>query len=241
MHVLTFFVAVAAVAAASTDPTPMVSLTSQSPIDLPRYLPHVHNQATWSLVVHADKGIVVHDTHTVKVLWAAGGPTTNASLTLNNHTYHSVHFHYHRPSEHTIAGKRYPLEVHFVHADKDNNLAVVGVLFDLDPQNKPNKFLCQWTKCRLAKVLHKPGDNYTVSKIDPSSFLNADRGSVYRYSGSLTTPPYAEGVEWSVLSTVQTLSKKQLAAFVKVIEEPNSRATQPLNGRRVKAIRRKCD
>jgi len=45
-------------------------------------------------------------------------------------------FHFHHPSEHTIDGKAYPLEMHFVHAAPDGDLAVVGVLFE-EGRRKP--------------------------------------------------------------------------------------------------------
>ena len=34
------------------------------------------------------------------------------------------------PSEHTIDGKGFAAELHLVHADSSENLAVVGVLFE---------------------------------------------------------------------------------------------------------------
>ena len=35
----------------------------------------------------------------------------------------------------------------------------------------------------------------------------------YRYMGSLTTPPCAEAVEWSVLDKTQYITQRQLKAF----------------------------
>ena len=42
--------------------------------------------------------------------------------------YRLVQFHFHRPSEHTINGASFPMEVHFVHQNAAGALAVVGVL-----------------------------------------------------------------------------------------------------------------
>jgi carbonic anhydrase len=36
---------------------------------------------------------------------------------------------FHSPSEHSINGQRAELEAHFVHKDRANNIAVLGVLF----------------------------------------------------------------------------------------------------------------
>ncbi|KAF0719488.1 hypothetical protein As57867_000987, partial [Aphanomyces stellatus] len=98
-------------------------LKSQSPIDLSSSVKPIVNAGNFSVAVSADKGVVLHDDHTIKTTWAAG---PNSHLTLNGRTYNSIQFHPHVPSEHTIDGKKYPFEVHFVHADKDKNLAVVG-------------------------------------------------------------------------------------------------------------------
>ncbi|GBM35061.1 Carbonic anhydrase 2 [Araneus ventricosus] len=51
------------------------------------------------------------------------------------YTFQQLHFHwgsrYDQGSEHTLDGRRYALEAHFVHTNKDNAIAVVGVFFQL--------------------------------------------------------------------------------------------------------------
>ena len=56
--------------------------------------------------------------------------------------------------------------------------------------------------------------------------------SYYNYSGSLTTPPCSEGVNWMVLKNPVEVSAKQVAAFMSVIHR-NVRPVQPLNGREI--------
>ena len=51
-----------------------------------------------------------------------------------------------------------------------------------------------------------------------------------RYSGSLTTAPYTEGVQWFVVGT-QTVSAEGIARFREVFPAGDSRETQPLAGR----------
>lgn len=54
-------------------------------------------------------------------------------------TYTPLQFHFHAPSEHTVEGKYYDLEVHFVHKNQgatDTGIAesygaVIGVFFDV--------------------------------------------------------------------------------------------------------------
>jgi carbonic anhydrase len=48
-------------------------------------------------------------------------------------------FHFHAPSEHLIQGTSYPMEAHFVHADKDGNLAVIAVMFKEGSENSEGR------------------------------------------------------------------------------------------------------
>lgn len=55
--------------------------------------------------------------------------SAEARWVLDGVAYDLVQFHYHSPSEHTLNGVRYPLEVHFVHrAPSTGALAVFGIL-----------------------------------------------------------------------------------------------------------------
>lgn len=73
----------------------------------------------------------------------------------------------------------------------------------------------------------------SVGKINPKH-LDMLTGRFFRYRGSLTTPPYTEGVEWIVIQDVAEASAEQLAIFRKMLPSPsNARAVQPLNQRRV--------
>ncbi len=56
--------------------------------------------------------------------------------------------------------------------------------------------------------------------------------SYYFFSGSLTTPPCTEGVNWNVLNTAIEVSKSQLDAFKKYYTS-NNRPVQAINRRKV--------
>jgi carbonic anhydrase len=66
-------------------------------------------------------------------------------------------------------------------------------------------------------------------QVEAASLLPAEQ-TTYRYSGSLTTPPCSEGVNWLVMTTPVELSAEQLAAFTAIYGH-NSRPVQPLNNR----------
>ena len=57
------------------------------------------------------------------------------SLYFDGITYELLHFHFHSPSEHTIAGQYYPLEAHLVHRASDGSLAYVSLLFKYGRSN----------------------------------------------------------------------------------------------------------
>jgi carbonic anhydrase len=166
---------------------------------------------------------IVNNGHTIQVT-----PPPGSSITVGDHKYELVQFHFHTPSEEAIAGKRAPLVAHFVHRDANGNLAVVGVLFDVGAENAPLKPV-------FAKMPAKPDTDVTLDdvKLDPTAVLPAKRG-YYEFEGSLTTPPCSEGVRWLVLQKHSTLSKAQLTAFQKLYPD-NARPLQPLNGRPVRA------
>ena len=74
-----------------------------------------------------------------------------ANWTIDEKLYTLLQFHYHSPSEHTIDGKQFPLEVHFVHQAADGSLAVFGILFPYSSHGEhieegiePNEFLSKW-------------------------------------------------------------------------------------------------
>ncbi len=61
-------------------------------------------------------------------------------------------------------------------------------------------------------------------------------GQYYRYRGSLTTPPYSEGVEWIVMQGTTEASTEQIEVFKKVLSCSNARPVQALNGRQINLV-----
>ena len=64
---------------------------------------------------------------------------------------------------------------------------------------------------------------------DPNKLL-PEKLDVYRYMGSLTTPPSSEGVNWHVAKDRVSASAAQIDAMKKIMGE-NARPVQLLNGR----------
>jgi len=167
---------------------------------------------------------VIHELdngHTIQVNSKVG------TMTVGDEIYALLQFHFHAPSEHTVDGEHFPMEMHFVHQAADGMLAVVGVLLE---EGAPNPGIAPlW-----AQLPEAPGTETTVQI--PAGFADyifPDVGTgFYHYVGSLTTPPCSESVKWYVRKTRTQLSKDQIAAFTAVYNH-NNRPVRGLNERTV--------
>ena len=132
-------------------------------------------------------------------------------------------FHFHVPSENHINGKSYPMEAHLVHADKDNHLAVVAVMFEA---GQPNALLD-----KVWQQAPDIGGKASLTTDLPAAALLPSERDYYRFNGSLTTPPCSEGVRWLVLKQPVTASNAQLKQLVHHIHHENNRPLQAVNAR----------
>jgi carbonic anhydrase len=162
---------------------------------------------------------IVNNGHTIQVNYSPG-----STIKVNGREFELQQFHFHSPSENTIEGQSYPMEAHFVHADKDGNLAVIAVMFKAGDKN--TELENAW--------LHMPatagGKNVLPQSVDANTLLSHDH-DYYRFNGSLTTPPCTEGVWWLVMKDFQTASKEQVDKFASAMHGPNNRPVQLTNAR----------
>jgi carbonic anhydrase len=170
---------------------------------------------------HAHVADGVNNGHTIQINYPAAD-----TLTLGDVSYQLVQYHFHAPSEHTVGGRRFPMEMHMVHKAAGGTLAVVGVFIEQGRHNVA--FDPVWTNLPTEKGV---ATHYPAVNVDVDALLPAVRTS-YRYDGSLTTPPCSEGVKWLLMTTPIQLSAAQIAAFTRLIPA-NNRPIQPLNGRRI--------
>ena len=102
--------------------------TQQSPIDIVHpikaQLPPI--KIAW----HDRVETIVNNGHTIQLDVVPG-----STLSLNSDSYTLVQFHFHHPSEHTIAGKPSAMEAHFVHQNGGGDLAVLGVMMKAGSAN----------------------------------------------------------------------------------------------------------
>lgn len=164
---------------------------------------------------------MINNGHTLQVDYAAG-----STLLIDKQPYTLKQFHFHAPSENQIRGQSYPLEAHLVHANDKGELAVLAVMFE---EGEANPLLSDaWRHLPLAT-----GQRIALkSALDASQLLHP-RLDVYRFNGSLTTPPCSEGVRWLVLKQPMTASAEQIAAFKALLHHPNNRPVQPIHARQI--------
>lgn len=164
---------------------------------------------------------ILNNGHTVQVNYASG-----STITVGGHDFELKQFHFHTPSENHIKGNPFPMEAHFVHADKDGNLAVIGVMF---VEGSPNESLAKaW-----ARMPEKAGDKHNLPSSIAAEGILPTNMDYYRFNGSLTTPPCSEGVLWLVMKEPVTASKEQIKKFSHVMHHPNNRPVQSVNARPV--------
>lgn len=202
--------------------------SGQSPIDIRRVgtgtvTPLKLAYASTSLrIAHHEQVIdIVDNGHTIQVTVDEG-----STLTTGKDTYHLKQFHFHTPSEHTVDGRHFPMEVHFVHQSAAGNFAVVSALFT---EGRANDNLARL----IAHFPTAKGDanHYENERIELTANLPANT-SAYAYVGSFTTPPCTENVEWFVFRDPVQASPEQLKAFADRLNH-NNRPVQPSHDRTI--------
>ena len=190
--------------------------SQQSPIDIVN--PIKAQLPAIKIAWHDKVETIVNNGHTIQLDVVPG-----STLSLGNDSYTLVQFHFHHPSEHTIAGKPSAMEAHFVHQSNSGELAVLGVMMKAGSANAVFKKIVE-TMPRHAGAPVKADP-----KIDPHALIPSERG-YYRYEGSLTTPPCSEVVNWLLLRESVQVAQADIDAFAKLFPM-NARPLQDENRR----------
>lgn len=144
------------------------------------------------------------------------------SVTVDGKTYSLAQFHFHEPSEHLENSKPTPLEMHLVFANADN-LLVAGRWVNEGSFNNALGPI-------FSDLPQTPTEEKSVNDFNLNALL-PDTMESFRYTGSLTTPPFTEGVQWINFAQPLEMSAAQIQAFETLFPEGNTRPVQPLNGR----------
>lgn len=189
----------------------------QSPIDLVFKKPKTNRPIKVSYKESLVR--VEDDGRTVKVHFEGGN-----TIEIEGQTFELQHAEFHTASEHTISGNRLPMELQLVHANPSGELAILGVILIEGPAHPIIETV--WQNMPIQKEVEKEVNE----KINPEDFIPQTR-TYYNYTGSLTSPPCTEGVNWNVFNTPVTLSKEQILTF-RQLYPSNNRPIQPLGPRK---------
>ncbi|XP_057743640.1 alpha carbonic anhydrase 7-like [Arachis stenosperma] len=201
----------------------------QSPIDLSnKRVTVVPNLGVLRKNYKPHNATLVNRGHDISLRWNGDA----GSIDINGTQLFLKQCHWHSPSEHTINGRRYDMELHMVHESPEANgktkVAVVGLLFKI---GRPNPILSKLSN--YIKSLVDKEEEKNIGVFDPSEIKFGGK-KYYRYMGSLTVPPCTEGVIWTINKKVGTVSREQINLLREAVHdhaEKNARPTQPLNRR----------
>ncbi len=140
-----------------------------------------------------------------------------STVTYNGLVFPLSEIHFHKPSEHTISGSYFDMEVHFVHNRLEQTL-VYSIILNLTDDGYD---------------FGRPFDNINNNiKIDLQRFKTQE---YYKYFGSFTTVPFSENVIWIINKQHHNVSMHYLAKLDSFYP-CNNRCLQPLNMRDVYSV-----
>ncbi len=202
----------------------------QSPVNIIRTDTDPDSSRNWPLVLRYPPETHIHDVvnngHSIMYEFDRGD-----EIEFSGQTYDLLQLHFHEPSEHTINGIRYPIEMHLVHYNADlEEYVVLAVMGYEGSASDSYGFLEQYLP--LAPGEKKPIDR----AFNLRNAVPADLAPRYHYQGSLTTPPCSENVNWVVFEKPFMLSHEQVVELQRLMPLNNYRGAQPLGERVVSLI-----
>ncbi|WP_025040507.1 carbonic anhydrase family protein [Nitrosospira briensis] len=145
------------------------------------------------------------------------------SVTVDGDTYQLAQFHFHTPAEHLENGKVFPMEMHLVFEDARNNILVVGRWIEVGASNAALEPI-------FSDLPKTTTQTHVFNHFDLNALLPTNMES-FRYDGSLTTPPFSEGVKWIDLAQPLQMSAAEINAYSSLFPNGDAREIQDLNGR----------
>jgi carbonic anhydrase len=230
------------------------ALSGQSPVDFPKAI-DIHGQTKsllWFDYFLDDK---VSAASEMPLINAGHGLYANldtlpieygfVKLLKTEYKVHDVVFH--TPSEHTIEGKHYPLEIQIYHKARNDphNYLGVSIMFT---EGESNPYLAAmkqaaptmpvWTAEGSAGKVVVSGEfsaAFDLENVLPTEKIHPGGDlTFYNYEGSVTHPPCSTGVDWWVLANPMTATKDELSHVSSAIT--HSESTKDGNNRKVQSM-----
>jgi len=230
---------------------------NQSPVDVSRYV-DVQGQTKYLLwfdyyldpdLQPDHQATIVNDGHGLRF----DVPSNNIDMgfvKIGKTEYSAQEYQFHAPSEHTVDGAVFPLELQIYNKAHDGpGLVAIAIFFR---EGESNPFLAslresagggdgpQWSMTGSGRG-EIPGHftgAFDLENVIPAGDVSKE-APFYNYEGSLTQPPCTTGVDWWVLSKPITASRDEIRFIRKSIfmsestRHGNARETQALGNRRI--------
>ncbi len=193
----------------------------QSPVDITGHQPGDAPPISFSY--RRDAVEIANDGKVLSINYGRGN-----RLGLSERTYQLATVNLHTPSEHTIDGQSFALELQIVNEQTFGDIAVVSFLHsvgDPDPVIQG-----------IIDAAPASGQSATEGLVlNAGDFAPEDLG-YYKYEGSLTKPPCTEPVDWFIMLEQRTVSQEQVDQISALTGGTNNnRPMQPLGGRGIAA------
>lgn len=192
---------------------------NQSPVDL---VATVHTELP-ELVFMYD-GTPLNETHNGHSIQLAVSPGNYLEVPENGERFELLQAHFHSPSEHTVSGEYFAMEIHLVHAGEDGGLSVVGLMIIEGEENPMLNRIWSF-------MPEKSGDSTNSPLTVFDAGVMPSTRDYFTYNGSLTTPPCSEGIRWIILQEPMTASAAQVARFKERVGQFTNRPIQDHNAR----------
>ncbi|CAI0439750.1 unnamed protein product [Linum tenue] len=175
---------------------------SQSPIELYQMVKHAPELGKLKRAYRAAPATIANRGHDVAVTWKGDA----GKIRINGTTYRLQQCHWHTPSEHSIYGKRFDMELHMVHSSYDGSIAVVAFLYMFGESDPFLSMVNSNLSTQQLKLCEGCNNNinsreHQLGRVNPKQ-IGFPSEKYYRYGGSLTTPPCTEGVIWTIFQQV---------------------------------------
>ena len=120
--------------------------------------------------------------------------------------YWLIEISFHTPSDHSINGEHYPMEMQLVHQNIEGQYLNISIFFEIGDESN---------------II---GDLFELSQREVSlnldEMLPEDR-RCFVYTGSLTMPPCTENADWVLFESSKSISKEQHRTYFKKYPDSN--------------------
>lgn len=157
-----------------------------------------------------ERGAIINTGHYFLIHWAKDFDYfyvgDNAVEQPNREKYVVESIKFHSPSEHTVDGEHFDMEMQIVHREAATGEVLNLALMFHAKEGGHNHFL---DRLQFNNLPQQAGDSTVIHKTNLYSGLPFDK-SYFSYKGSETHPPCTQGVQWRIFEHPVSMSNEQL-------------------------------